>query len=142
MYKFKTDDVDAIKSELEKVVGYPFASNIVGRFVRVSNQGIRETLREMKLDIRSENTREILDAKDALAKWTRGEILEDEDVSAILKKPDIIDRNMMVNLARKYGMVYLEEFMSATSNEEKAVVLNKLWEKAQAGTTRKSGQYD
>ncbi|NIV97644.1 hypothetical protein GWN26_00205, partial [Candidatus Saccharibacteria bacterium] len=63
--------------------------------------------------------REILDAKDALLKWTRGEPMDDKDIAAILNKPDIIDRNMMINLARKYGMIYLEEFMSATTNEEK-----------------------
>lgn len=132
VYKFKTDDVDAIKTELEEVLGYPFVSNIAGRFIKVTNQGVRETLREMKFDIRAANTREILDAKDALAKWTRGEPLDDEDIAAILAKPDIIDRNMMVNLARKYGMVYLEEFMTATSNEEKVAVLNELMKK-QAG---------
>jgi hypothetical protein len=46
-----------------------------------------------------------------------------------LVKPDIIDRNLMVALARKHGMVYLEEFLSATSNAEKVAVIQKMLEK-------------
>jgi hypothetical protein len=35
----------------------------------------------------------------------------------------------MVGLARKHGMVYLQEYMTAQSNAEKAAVLQKLIEK-------------
>ena len=128
VYYFKYDDIDKIKTELENVLGWPFASNIVGRFIKVSDYGVREVLDEMKFDIRQANTREILDAKEALVKWINGETMNNEDIQAILKKPDIIDRNLMVNLSRKYGMVYLEEFITATSNAEKIVVLNKMLE--------------
>ena len=126
VYRFQYDDVDRIKTELEKVINYPISSNIVGRFIKVSDQGIREDLRTTKRDIRQANTRELLDAKDALWKWMRGEALSEKDIEAILMKPDIIDRNMMVGFARKYGNVYMEEYLSAQSNEEKAAVLDEM----------------
>jgi hypothetical protein len=129
VYRFENDDVDKVKTELEKVMGYPILSNAVGRFIKVSDAGIREDLRETKKEIKAENTRQLLDAKDALNKIVSGEKINTEDLQAILNKPDIIDRNLMVALARKYGNVYLQEFMSAQSNEEKAAVLSKLYER-------------
>jgi len=128
VYRFQYDDVGRIKGELEDALSYPFVSNIVGRFVKVSDQGIKETLEELKFDIRQANTREILDAKDALNKWMRGEPLGKEDIQALLKKPDIIDRNLMVGFARKYGYVYMEEYLTAQSNEEKVAVLRKMFQ--------------
>lgn len=126
LYRFRYDDVDRIKTELEKVTGYPVASNILGRFIKVTNQGLKEELREVKRKVRAESIRAILDAKDAISKWIRGEPLNNEEIQAILAKPDIIDRNMMVGLSRKYGAVYLEGFLTATSNKEKAAVLEKM----------------
>jgi len=137
VYKFKYDDVGKIKTELETVIGYPFLSNILGRFIKVTDQGVREGLRVAKKEVRSANTRALLDAKDALNKWISGETLNNEEIQAILAKPDIIDRNIMVGLARKYGAVYLEEFMTATSIAEKAAVLNKLFEKQALETNLK-----
>jgi len=129
VYKFKYDDVDRVKSELEEVLDFPFASNILGRFLKVSDQGIREHLREVKGEIKKENVRELLDAKDAINKIIRGEHLTKEDVIALIKKPDVFDRNMMVGLARKHGEVYLQEFMTATSNKEKEAVIGELLKK-------------
>jgi hypothetical protein len=129
VYRFEYDDVDRVKTELEEVLGYPVASNIIGRFIKVSDQGIREDLRETKKDIKAENTRQLLDAKDALNKLVRGEPINEDELAAILNKADIIDRNLMVALSRKYGNVYMQEFITATSTEEKAAILAKIYER-------------
>lgn len=129
VYRFKYDDVDRVKTELEKVTGYPFLTNIVGRFLKVSNRGLREMIDEDKIEIQQLNTRDILDAKDALHKWVRGEPLDAEDMQAILKKPDLIERNLLVSLSRKYGHLFLEEYLTAISKEEKVAVLKRFFER-------------
>ncbi len=128
VYRFKYDDVDQVKTELEKVLGWPLANNILGRFIKVSSYGISEQVAdEVKLE-RMLNTREILDAQDVIKKILRGETLTPEDKIALIKKPDIIERNLMVGLGRKYGNVWMQEFLKAQTNDEKIVVIKKLIE--------------
>ena len=142
LYKFPYDDVDRIAEEMETLFGFPIkspvadfviklpeepvASNILGRFIKVSDYGIREELKRGKRILRKQNMNDVLDAKDAIVKLLNRETLDDKDVIAMLKKPDIIERNLMVGLSKQYGMVYLEEYMTATSQAEKAYVLLQL----------------
>jgi hypothetical protein len=142
VYKFKHDDIDRAAEELEmlfgfpikspvadwtlKVPGMPVASNAIGRFLKISDYGIKEELKRGKRLIRKKAMNDVLDAKDAIVKMVNNEDLTKEDVVALLKKPDIINRNMMAGIARKYGRVYFEEYLTATSKEEKAYVLLKL----------------
>lgn len=128
VYKFKYDDIDRVKTELEKVTGYPFLSNIVGRFIRVTDYGTREELREAKQEIRMLNTRDILDAKEAIVKIVNNEELTSKDIEALAKKPGIIDRNLLIMMSKKYGLLYFEEFLSATSNKEKAEIIKRMLE--------------
>jgi hypothetical protein len=128
VYKFKYDDVDRVKTELEKVLGWPLANNLLGRFIKVSSYGISEQVAdEVKLE-RMLNTREILDAQDVIKKILRGETLAPEDKIALVKKPDIIERNLLVGLGRKFGNIWMQEFMKAQTNDEKIIVIKKLIE--------------
>ena len=133
VYRFKYDDIDRIESELEKVVKFPFTSNIVGRFIKVSDYGIKEDLQRARLEARKNNTRVLLDAKDAIVKLVNGEPLTENDITALAQKPDIIERNLMVALARKHGLIYLDEFLRATTEEEKAAIVRVILEKEQGG---------
>ena len=131
VYKFKYDDVGQITTELEKVLGYPFASNILGRFIKVTDYGKREDIREeVKLE-RQFNAREILDAKDAIRKIVRGETLDEADIEALLKKPDILEHNLIVGLARKHGNLLLDEFLRARTIKEKQAMIRRYVELSQ-----------
>lgn len=129
VYEFKHDDIDRVRGELEEFLEYPFVSNILGRFVKVSDAGVRQDLQRAKERVRRENARKLLDAKESLAKLINGEPLNMEDVNRLLAKPDVVDRNAMVALARKHGWVYLEQYLSARSNKEKAAVLDEILQK-------------
>ena len=128
VYKFKTDDVDKIKSELETVLGYPLVDNILGRFIKVSDYGLREQLKEAKDFAKTVNAREILDAGEALRKIIDLEELTDEETTALLKKPEYVDRTITSMIARKHGSLYLEELLSASSLKEKLAVVEKIAE--------------
>jgi hypothetical protein len=123
VYRFETDDVEKIKTDLEKILGYPIVGNIIGRFIKVTDQGIREQYREAKKEVRIENARDILDAKEALRKIVDGKELSNDDIMALAKKPGIIDRNYQAMISRKYGWSFVSEWLSATSTDEKAAVL-------------------
>jgi hypothetical protein len=103
--------------------------------LKISDYGIKEELKRGKRELRSVAMRDTLDAKDAIVKLVNNDRMTDEDVIALLKKPDIIDHNLMVGLARRYGWVYFDEYLTATTKEEKAyVVLRMLKDRSLAPT--------
>lgn len=145
VYKFKHDKVEKIAEELESILGFPVhsqvadlmlkapdqpvVSNILGRFLKVSNFGEREKLLKLKDKVKTENARVILDAREAAYALVDGKQLTNEQVLAMAQKPDVLNRQMMLSLARKYGMVYFEEWLSAGTTKEKWAVLSRMMEK-------------
>ncbi len=131
IYRFRYDDLDRVKSELEQVLEYPILSNIIGRFIKVSQAGIREDIKIERELAKRENARKILNAKEALTKILNEEPLTEKDSQALIEKPDVFDRNFIDGLARKYGSVVAEELWSVYQTgtaEEKAAVINKIEE--------------
>jgi len=122
VHRFRGDSVDEIKTELEKLIQYPFMSNLVGRFLKVSDYGVRENIRELKQDIRKTRAGELLDTKEAVLKIINGEKITEKDAALIIKNPDVVNRAAASGISRKYGMVFMQELLSAQSNEEKAAV--------------------
>lgn len=128
LYRFPYDDIDRVKSEAEKILDMPVASNIIGRFIKVSDVGVKEKLREPLPEIRRQNARDILAAKDVLTKIVNEKKLTIEDIEALRKKPDIITDNMAKLLTKKYGNAFIEVYLSARSNEEKLAIINRMME--------------
>ena len=142
VYRFRYDEVEKVAEELETVLGFPInskvadwmiklpdepgASNIIGRFLKVSDYGKREEIRRGKKEIQRENARTLLDAKEGVAKLVNEEPLEQKHFVAMALKPDAVDRNMLVALSRRYGWMYYEEYMAARSKQEKWYVLSKM----------------
>lgn len=152
VYQFKSDDIEQIQEELETTMGFPIvtkvanwaiyladkpvASNIIGRFLKVSNQGQREELQVGMKEIRSHQAEITLEAKEAVSKLVNGKPMTSRDLLALAMKPDLVERNEIVSLARKYGWIYLEEYMAARTTEEKFYVLSQLLKKAGVGPER------
>jgi hypothetical protein len=67
IYRFSGDGPDKVQSELEKVLKYPGA-NVLGRFLKVSDQGEREQLREVTQAVAEKEARRSLDIKEAIVK--------------------------------------------------------------------------
>jgi len=129
VYRFKYDNVDKVKTELEEVLGYPVASNIIGRFIKVSDQGLREGIQKDVSKIRQVTAQEGLAAKDAAYKMIRGDKLTEKDYLAILKKPDSLDRTLLVALSKKTGLIFAEAMLRAKSKKEKAVIFKRYLER-------------
>ena len=124
VYKFPIDNDVKIKSDLEKILGYPIVNNIVGRFLKVSDYGIREQMNETLQDVRQEKAKEIIEARDAIVKIVKGEserITENEWIS-LAKHPNLKDRNLEILLTRRYGTTYLDMLKRAKNDEERIAI--------------------
>jgi hypothetical protein len=140
VYRFRSDDIKGVNRELEEVLNYPFVSNIVGRFVKVSQAGLRQEIKVVRELVKQENARRILDAKEVLTKMINGEPLTSKDIHTLALKPDVLDRNLVRGIARKYGNVVAEEIWSVYqtgTTEERLRVIQKIVELNAMGRTGK-----
>jgi len=100
VYRFKNDNVDAVKGELEEILGYPVASNIIGRFIKVTDRGLKETIEADQQVLKKLKAQENLAVKDALAKWIRGEDLTqvlDNIIKLLHQLRPVIRRNPQIH---------------------------------------------
>jgi hypothetical protein len=66
VYRFPTDDLEKAKSTAEKVIGAPILSNLLGRFVKITNYGKFEELQRIAKGVRQGIARRNLDERDAI----------------------------------------------------------------------------
>jgi len=126
IYRFKTDDLDRVKTELEEVLQYPILSNIVGRFLKVSDAGERQAYRKEIDFYAMHDAREILDAKEVIVKMFNDEPITHNDMMKLAKRPMLLEHNVLVQMARKQGgMVFLEKMLGATTKAQAAIL--KVW---------------
>jgi len=141
IHRFNSDDPRDVKSQLEKVLGLPVMSNFAGRWIRVSDRGIHEMIREeAKMPVRREKAREILDAREltkrfsdagidtmheAVAKMADGSLdkLSDEEMRLVARKYEYIDNGLKRIMSAHLGGAWMEELETAQSKEERLRVL-------------------
>ena len=128
IYRFKGDTVPEIQSELEELIDLPVAGRAVERFLRVSNRGTAEELRDAAQPAKQKLAKESLVARKAIQKMIVKEPLTTADMKALARHPSIIKESMIIGLSKRYGDVYTQALFSARSNEEKAAILNRIRE--------------
>lgn len=79
---------------LEEIYGIPIAGPLVSRFVKVTDQGVREKERREERQEDKENARAILAAREAAQKVFRGEKLTKEERRAALTKRQSYDNEL------------------------------------------------
>ncbi|MBS3776847.1 MAG: hypothetical protein KGY70_16740 [Bacteroidales bacterium] len=129
IHRFRHDDLERVKSELEEIVDYPISSNTIGRFLKVTDYGIRQDIEKTLDEEKTEHARELKDARNAIIKLLNGESLTRNEMVAMIKHPQSVDRNFSVLLARKYGSVWQNALLSAQTNREKALILREFLKK-------------
>jgi hypothetical protein len=121
-YRFNSNNVETVKTTTEKVIGYPVLSNIVGRFIKVSDYGKREELRKDKSKIRSNNDAVTLLAYDAITKAMNNEQPNRNEMIALVVKYKSLPRMWKKLVSQKFTNVYVQEIINAKSKEEKTAV--------------------
>jgi len=126
IHRFGSDRPEQIKTDLEKILGWPIVSNIVGRFIKVTDLGLQETLREAKLEVKSIMAEISLTAGEGLEKLLEGEMPSKEEVQALASKANSLPDAALKLLAWKYNHTYVQALLSSQSNAEKAVVIERM----------------
>jgi len=128
VYRFGTDNPHKIEKEIEKWIAIPGLSNVLGRWVKVSDYGVTEKIRKEALEpLRKQRAERLLTAKEGLIKWVQGKINEitDEEREAMLESnPTSFEQSMVKLLARRYGSAWLNAWATARTIEERMAVWN------------------
>jgi len=153
IYRFDTNDPTEIKTKLEEVLDLPILDNLLGRWIKISDFGIRQKIREAKQKPRTENARRLLDAKDLIKRFTEAgafsfgiaaakiqngelEALSEKDILALAEKYDFIDDSLKKNMVGQFGGVWLQELENARSKKEKVAVLKLMIERRRTARER------
>lgn len=65
IHRFDTNQINPIKGDLEKMLGFPFVSNVVGRWLRVSDFGYYEQAKDVIEKVQQTEARQTLDVRQA-----------------------------------------------------------------------------
>lgn len=127
LHRFKTDDPTQVRTELEKIVEAPGLSNLIGRFLKVSDRGVADIARVAKQKVLTQEARQSLIVDEAARKILAGEA---PDLSGLA--PDRLDSlaNKLKDAAEKKAMptAWLKEYVKANTPAEKIAVLE-AWSK-------------
>ncbi len=127
LHVYRSDDPGAIKTEIEEIIGSPFLSKTLGRFVKVTDYGVREKLRKEKdkvTKVKAQDTVKLRKIVDKLLD-DRPHSREDKDVLRRKSGASIKNRAWR-RIAQRYGSVYFQEFLNAPSREHKLEVLEEM----------------
>ena len=126
VHVFRGDDAIEVRRELfEDVLRAPFLANTLGRFVKVTDQGVREELDRSKEPVRRDRAREVLAVRAALAKLVNGEAPSAEELALLTKERDYVKDMLPGARAKREGATLLDALMRAATKQEKLAVLLK-----------------
>jgi hypothetical protein len=139
IYRFPTGEVDRVKSDLEKAVNAPIVGNMLGRFIKVSNYGLFEQLKQVSQLAAQEAARVKLNDRDAMADNINAtnkpgiasglklyaEMLKDGELRRGLKmvKPREFLSNYQRMADQKTGDPYINAVVFSQSMEEKSALI-------------------
>jgi hypothetical protein len=130
----------------QKILQFPILSNIIGRFIKISNYGQVEDLRSQIAETQKEEARQRLDERSAVfdaireymdllpedqkpatirnqAKQIVDELYPDEKKDEQNRKKNLIEKKIKLGIARGGADPIVDALFSATSNDQKLSVL-------------------
>ena len=126
VYTFKSgEDIPKLKSEFETIVGLPGLGDTLGRFLKVSNTGIHEQLRDAKVPVNQANARLLLDVRAVAAKALNKEPLTEGDQKAIKLGTKKFGNALMKGLLESRATPFIEEYMKANTAAEKRAIVKR-----------------
>jgi hypothetical protein len=143
IWKVQGETGKDVMTDLERVLGVPVVNTTLARFIKVSDRGISDALREAKLKVRGEKADERLEAKDMAVRFVDEEgakslatilgrvangtmeKLSPEEQKVLAKKWQYVDKAMQERVAGIYGGALVKELETARDNDERVAVLQK-----------------
>ncbi len=130
VYRFGYSGVEQAKTTLEKIVDAPITSNIVGRFVKVSDYGLREKMNLELQEVKALAAKDMLLMNDGLRKMLegRGEEITDEEFAATARRIGSLGYQYQKALAQMYGNIYTQRLITSRSKAERGVIMRRMIE--------------
>jgi hypothetical protein len=128
IHRFRTENTSEAETELEKFLDKPVVSNVLGRWLKVSDYGTTEILREVEEAEQSRRANETLVLRDIADKQARGEALTYEEEVTAKANEDYLRRRAKTAEARMTGNPYLERLAMASTVAERDAIQLKIRE--------------
>jgi hypothetical protein len=124
-YRFKPQRTGETEADIEKFLNLPFVSNLLGRWVRVSNRGLDELYREATEPVQREQASLRLIGEEMIGRTFRGEGWTPEQTSLISESPYLANYlvNAMPRLAAQADSPFLRQLTQAQTQAEKLAVV-------------------
>jgi GGDEF domain-containing protein len=137
IYKFPYDDIERIRTDAEKILDAPVASNLIGRFIKVSNVGERQKLRDISQEVRKVEANRQLEVRDRIIEDVNAAGGEVETSNIIplfrdMKKEKLLPAKLTGMQFRKMYQRYasktaddpkIDAVINASTNKEKGALL-------------------
>jgi hypothetical protein len=131
-YKFKSNDMNEIQSEIEKILDLPIIGRPISRFVKVGQHPAVEYMKKGEDGLEAYDKADAnltLDYKEGIKNLTEGKPLEEKHKRALAtKNQDLLSNNMMLQriIQMAGGDILMQEIMTEKNNKKRIIMMYKL----------------
>ena len=132
VYKFKSNDMNEIQTELEKVLDLPIVGRVINRFIKIGQNPAVEYMKKGEDGIEAYDKAQAnltLDYKEAIVRLTEGKPLEEKHKQAMaIKNQDLLGNNLMVQriVQMAGGDMIIQELLTEKDNKKRVIMMYKL----------------
>jgi len=133
--RYDTQNLEKIKSDIEELIHFPILENTLGRFLKVSDYGVRQELQKATEPVVQQSAKESLAANNAINQLILDPNyqMSDEEISALASKSKTLDKRTQRIFANVYGNVFVQELMKAPTIQARQAMFEKIRELAKEG---------
>lgn len=127
--RFSEDSMyDPPKTGAEKILNTPVVSNLLGRWLKISNRGLFDRAEMMTAEIRKDRAESRLIGQEIVRKINAGEAFTDSERELLKRRPEIIDyiTTKLSDTVQRQSGPDMQLLINAKSKEEKAKLIEEM----------------
>lgn len=131
-YKFKSNDMNAVQTEIEKLLDLPIVGRPINRFIKIGQNPAVEYMKKGEDGIEAYDKAQAnitLDYKEAIVRLTEGKPLEEKHKQAMAtRNQELLSNNLMVQriVQMAGGDMIIQELLTEKDNKKRAIMMYKL----------------
>lgn len=128
IYRFKSDDINEITSELEDFLAMPIAGQMVGTFIKVGDHPVKQDIYRDYEILERDRARDTLLFKSAMKKMlgpdAENEKLTKQEIIVVGKRANYLrnNRTLLDNIAKRTGGTELLQMLLSARTSEKQII--------------------
>jgi hypothetical protein len=133
--RYDTQNLEKIKTDLEELLHFPIMENTLGRFLKVSDYGLRQEMTDAAESAKQESAQQTLAANHAINQMVidPNYQMTDDEILALAAKGNSLNKKTKRIFAEVYGNVFVQELMKAPSNKAREAMFERVRELAAEG---------